>query len=68
MIQRWIGRVKHGPRLALTDGGSDGLASLRNIISKAAPHLNPGALLAVEHGNRRGGACGIFTETALKRW
>jgi release factor glutamine methyltransferase len=41
--------VRREPHLAL-DGGPDGLACLRRIISGAARHLAPGGLLALEHG------------------
>ena len=37
------------PRDAL-DGGSDGLQELQRVIRGAPPHLNPGGMLAVEHG------------------
>ena len=39
----------HEPRLAL-DGGADGLALVRRIVSEAPEHLEPGGLLAIEIG------------------
>jgi release factor glutamine methyltransferase len=39
----------HEPRLAL-DGGEDGLAIVRRIITEAPQHLEPGGLLAIEIG------------------
>lgn len=41
------------PRRAL-DGGPDGLRELRLVISGAPPHLQPGGMLAVEHGADQG--------------
>ena len=41
------------PRVAL-DGGPDGLRELRRVISGAPAHLNPGGMLAVEHGADQG--------------
>ncbi len=40
--------------LQALDGGPDGLRELRPVISGAPPHLNPGGLLAVEHGADQG--------------
>jgi release factor glutamine methyltransferase len=39
----------HEPRLAL-DGGDDGLAIVRRIVSEAPEHLDAGGLLAIEIG------------------
>ena len=41
--------LRFEPLLAL-DGGSNGLQELQKVISKAPAHLNPGGMLAVEHG------------------
>ena len=41
--------LRHEPTLALTPGG-DGLDALRDIISGADPHLEPGGWLLLEHG------------------
>lgn len=40
--------------LAALDGGPDGLRELRLVISGAPPHLEPGGMLAVEHGADQG--------------
>ena len=42
--------------LQALDGGPDGLRELRLVISGAPPHLNPGGMLAVEHGADQGAA------------
>ena len=48
-----IGRLQpelsYEPRIAL-DGGEDGLAVLRRIVSEAWRHLKPGGLLCLEVG------------------
>jgi release factor glutamine methyltransferase len=38
------------PRLALTDGTSNGLACIRTLIDGACRHLLPGGWLLIEHG------------------
>lgn len=43
------------PRVAL-DGGSEGLAALREVIAAAPCRLKPGGALGVEHGHRHGAA------------
>ena len=40
--------------LQALDGGPDGLRELRPVISGAPAHLNPGGMLAVEHGADQG--------------
>lgn len=47
--------LRHEPRDALV-AGADGLDDLRFIIAGAPAHLNPGGMLAVEHGHDQG-AC-----------
>jgi release factor glutamine methyltransferase len=44
------GDLRFEPRGALTDGSVDGLDSIRAIVQGAAAHLEPGGLLAFEHG------------------
>jgi len=44
------GDLRFEPRLALTDGSADGLDSIRTIVQGALSHLEPGGLLALEHG------------------
>lgn len=43
------GPLRHEPRAAL-DGGADGIAAFRSILSRACAHLADGACLIVEHG------------------
>lgn len=43
---------RHEPQLAL-GSGADGLDATRSILRRAAAHLNPGGLLAVEIGHNR---------------
>lgn len=52
------------PRSAL-DGGPDGLRELRRLISGAPAHLNPGGMLAVEHGPDQGRAVRSLMRSAL---
>ncbi len=44
------GDLRFEPQTALTDGSTDGLASIRTIISGAPAHLAPGGWLLFEHG------------------
>ena len=44
------GDLRFEPQSALTDGSSDGLASIRTIIAGAPAHLHPGGWLLFEHG------------------
>jgi release factor glutamine methyltransferase len=44
------GDLRFEPAEALTDGSSDGLASIRAIAAGAAAHLKPGGWLLLEHG------------------
>ena len=43
--------LSHEPSLALTPGGDDSLAALRELICGAPRHLRPGAWLLVEHSH-----------------
>jgi release factor glutamine methyltransferase len=43
------GDLRFEPNTALTDG-SDGLSSIRQIVSSAPNHLEPGGWLLIEHG------------------
>ncbi|MBK9070491.1 MAG: peptide chain release factor N(5)-glutamine methyltransferase [Myxococcales bacterium] len=47
--------VRREPRLAL-DGGDDGLVLFGRLIAQAHPRLQPGGLLALEHGFDQGAA------------
>ncbi len=49
------GPLRFEPRQAL-DGGADGLRHLRAVISSAPRYLEPGGMLAVEHGANHGKA------------
>jgi release factor glutamine methyltransferase len=44
------GDLRFEPQTALTDGSSDGLASIRAIVGGAPAHLAPGGWLMFEHG------------------
>ena len=46
--------LSYEPRLAL-DGGEDGLDAFRCIIAASPERLNPGGMLALEHGHDQGG-------------
>ena len=46
--------LRHEPRLAL-DGGHNGTACLRIVITGGLRHLNPGGFMLVEHGHDQGG-------------
>lgn len=49
------GDVRYEPVSALVSGG-DGLDAIREIISEATTHLNPGGWLLLEHGYNQGEA------------
>jgi release factor glutamine methyltransferase len=49
------GDCRFEPRVALT-AGPDGLAAIRRIVRDARPFLEPGGLLALEHGFDQGAA------------
>lgn len=51
------GDLRFEPRIALTDGSEDGLASIRAIVAGAARHLSPGGWLLFEHGYDQADAC-----------
>jgi release factor glutamine methyltransferase len=44
------GDLRFEPRVALVSG-QDGLDAIRQIVSEAAAHLNPGGWLVLEHGH-----------------
>jgi release factor glutamine methyltransferase len=44
-----LAALRHEPRQAL-EAGEDGLAALREIVSEAPAHLEPGGWLLLEHG------------------
>lgn len=50
------GDCRFEPREALTPG-ADGMAAIRQIAAEALPRLEPGGLLAFEHGCDQGAAC-----------
>jgi release factor glutamine methyltransferase len=58
------GDLRYEPRAALTDGSSDGLASIRAIVSGAMAHLNSGGWLLLEHGYDQAAACRQLLERA----
>jgi release factor glutamine methyltransferase len=47
------GDLRYEPRPAL-DGGTDGMESIREIVSKGRQHLKPGGWLLFEHGHEQG--------------
>jgi ribosomal protein L3 glutamine methyltransferase len=55
---------RHEPALAL-GSGDDGLDATRIILRKAAQHLNPGGMLAVEIGHNRVALEAAFPELQL---
>jgi release factor glutamine methyltransferase len=58
---------EHEPRLAL-DGGADGLALVRRIVSRAPAHLVAGGVLAVEVGaGQAGSVVPLFAEARFSR-
>ena len=50
-----LAALRHEPRMALA-AGEDGLAALREIVSQAPAHLEPGGWLLLEHGYDQAGA------------
>ncbi len=55
--------LRHEPRQALL-AGADGLDAIRAIAAAAPAHLEPGGLLALEHGHDQGDAVRILLERA----
>ena len=61
------GDLRFEPRAALA-AGPDGLAALRVLTAAAPTHLNPGGLLAVEHGHDQAEAvAGLFRDAGLEK-
>ncbi|MCW5593237.1 MAG: peptide chain release factor N(5)-glutamine methyltransferase, partial [Burkholderiales bacterium] len=58
------GDLRFEPRQALTDGSSDGLDSIRAIVSGAPGHLKSGGWLLIEHGYDQAPACRDLLEAA----
>lgn len=58
------GDLRFEPRIALTDGSTDGLDSMRAIVSGAPGHLKPGGWLLVEHGYDQAQTCRALFEGA----
>lgn len=58
-----LAALRHEPLQALTSG-TDGLASLREIVAGAALHLQPSAWLLLEHGHDQGTAVRALLEEA----
>lgn len=50
-----LATLTHEPTMALTPGG-DGLDAIRRLIDGAAPHLQPGGWLLLEHGHEQAAA------------
>ena len=46
--------LRYEPRLAL-DGGHNGTACIRSVISSGIRHVNPGGFMIIEHGHDQGG-------------
>jgi release factor glutamine methyltransferase len=57
------GDLRFEPRVAL-DGGVDGLALMRRLVSEAPKYLVPGGWLLVEHGHDQGRAVRALLEAA----
>jgi len=55
---------RHEPEMAL-GSGQDGLDAVRVILQRAAEHLNPGGLLAVEIGHNRRALEAAFSDLAF---
>jgi release factor glutamine methyltransferase len=51
------GDLRFEPKTALTDGSTDGLASIRAIVNGALARLDPGGWLLLEHGYDQGELC-----------
>jgi release factor glutamine methyltransferase len=58
------GDLRFEPAQALTDGSSDGLASIRAIAAGARSHLNRGGWLLLEHGYDQAAAVDRILEEA----
>jgi release factor glutamine methyltransferase len=58
------GDLRFEPPHALTDGGADGLDSIRTIIAGASDHLNSGGWLLLEHGYDQAEAVRMLLEAA----
>ena len=58
------GDLRFEPKLALTDGSADGLASIRAIVAGASDHLEPGGWLLFEHGYDQAEAVHALLEAA----
>ncbi len=58
------GDLRFEPSQALTDGGADGLDSIRAIIAGASEHLNSGGWLLLEHGYDQAEAVRMLLEAA----
>ena len=56
------GDVRFEPQRALV-GGADGLDCIRAIVTRAKPHLDPGAWLLFEHGYDQAEACRALLES-----
>jgi release factor glutamine methyltransferase len=57
------GDLRFEPRVAL-DGGVDGLALMRRLVTEAPNYLGPGGWLLVEHGHDQGRAVRALFEAA----
>jgi release factor glutamine methyltransferase len=57
--------VQREPRGAL-DGGADGLDLIRRLVDAAPAHLEPGAMILLEHGHEQGPA--VRALLAAPRW
>ena len=58
------GDLRFEPHGALTDNSTDGMASLRAIMTQAPQHLAPGGWLWVEHGFDQAAACRCLLQQA----
>jgi release factor glutamine methyltransferase len=58
------GDLRFEPQAALTDGSTDGLDSIRAIVSGASEHLEAGGWLLFEHGYDQAEACHSLLEAA----
>jgi release factor glutamine methyltransferase len=58
------GDLRFEPPHALTDGGADGLDSIRAVITGASGHLNSGGWLLLEHGYDQAEAVRLLLEAA----
>jgi release factor glutamine methyltransferase len=61
------GDLRFEPQHALTDGSSDGLTSIRAIVSGASEHLNPRGWLLLEHGyDQAAGVAGLLEASGFR--